>query len=163
MNKKFVIILILVLVVSGVYIVTQQAKKAAEQKVMQKAAEEANRLAAEARKALYEAELVKQRAIAEAKRAEELARQKAAVLQARLSALTEKAKILLNDGKFQEAIDTAKSILSQDADHAQAKSILETAATKLQDFVQQQAGVLQENGKKTLESLTTSLNEAATQ
>ena len=57
MNKNIVITIIVVLVVAGALIVTQQAQKIAEQKAMQiKAAEEANRLATEAKEVLKAAE-----------------------------------------------------------------------------------------------------------
>jgi len=144
MNRNVIILSILVLAIVGTIVVTQKNQKAAELRQMQlKAAEKANKLAAEA-----------QKAINEAKMAEEAAKQAAEALKAKMNGLVVQAKSLLEDNKYQEAINIAKNILSQDANNADAKSILETAMAKLKEIAQQQAEALtKQEAQKTLENL----------
>ncbi len=145
MKKNMIILSVLVLAVVGTIIYTQQQQKTEEQRQMQlKAAEEANKLAAEA-----------QKAINEAKMAEEAAK----ALQTKINELVFQAKTLLESGEHQKAIDIAKNILSQDADNGQAKSILETAMAKLKEIAQKQTEALTEQApQKVLENLNTGLN-----
>jgi uncharacterized protein HemX len=132
MNKNMIVLVVLVLAIAGTLIVTQQNEKAAQQKQAQlKAAEEANRLAAEA-----------QQAINEAKRLEQIAKQEAEALKNKIAGQIAQAKSQIDGGQYQQAIDTAKNVLSYDAENSDAKEILELAMAKLKEIAQQQINAL---------------------
>jgi len=151
-----IIVLILMLVGIGAVIVTRQGQKSplleqarmqATQQAKPTALEEARRVEAEAQKA-------KPMAMDEAKKLQE-----AAELQAALGGLIAQAKSLLESGEYQEAIDTAKNILSQDANNTEAISILETATARLNELVQQQEPALMSDVPKgALNVLTTGVD-----
>jgi len=132
MNKIVVISIIIVVATAGTLIAIRQGENAAQERLGQlKIAENANRLALEA-----------QKAIIDAKRVEEIARREAEALNAQIAGYVLEAKSLLDLGQFQQAIDAAKNVLSQDAANAEAKVILKTAMVKLQEIAQQQINAL---------------------
>jgi len=132
MSKNVIVLVVIIAAIAGTLIIRQQNEKAAQQRKAQlKIAEEANRLAAEAQKALNEA-----------KKLEEIARQEAETLSKQLAVYISEAKSSLNGGQYQQAIDTAKNILSQDAENSEARVILETAVVKLKEIAQQQITTL---------------------
>ena len=132
MNKNVIILLVLVAAIVGTLIVRQQSKQAAQKRHHQlKTAENANRLAAEA-----------QKAINDAKRLEEIARQETEILKKKIATRIFEAKSLLDDDNYQKAIDTAKNVFTLDADNTEAKMILESAMAKLKEIAQQQIDAL---------------------
>jgi len=132
MNKIVVLIIVIIVATIGTLVAIQQGDKAAQERLVQlRIAEKANRLAAEA-----------QRAIAEAKKVEEIDRQEAEVFNTQMATYVFEAKSLLDAGQFQQAIDAAKNVLGQDAQNAEAKVILNTAVVKLQEIAQQQIDAL---------------------
>ena len=178
MNKIAITVLILALAGAGAFIYTRQNQQAAqlEQQIQLKKAAEAKSIAApqekqralaeqakqkaleEAKKIEAEAQKAKQIAMEEAQKAEEAAKQKAAELQTMLSGLIAQAKAFLDSGKFQEAIDMAKNILSQDPNNPEAKSILDQAMAKLKEVAQEKAAsLITEDSSKALGPLTTGL------
>ena len=161
------IVLVLLLIGGGAFYVNKQNQEAAQleqtqlleaQQAKQKTlAEEAKRAAA--KQAKQRALEVARKAEAEAQKAKQLAAQaaekSAAELQSKISGLVAQAKSSLEGGDYQGAIDSAKSVLSQDAGNAEAKSILETAMAKIKDFVKEQAlSNVNEDPAQALESLT---------
>lgn len=132
MKKNVIILIVLIAAIAGTLIVKQQNKKAVQQREAQlRIAEEANRLAAEA-----------QKAITEAKKLEEIARQEAEALKQKIATYAFEARTLLNNGQYQQAIDAAKNILSNDVNNSDAKSILETAVVKLKEIAQEKINAL---------------------
>lgn len=165
MSKSMIIVLVLILVAAGAFIINNQNQKAAQLEQMQlREAEEAKNIEArqarqraleEARRVEAEAQRAKQAALEEAKKLEEAAKQQDAELQTKIGGLIAQAKSLLDGGKYQEAIDMAKNILSQDANNSEAKSILETAMAKLKEMAQEQAtSLIKEDPKKALGVVT---------
>jgi len=132
MNKNVIVLIVIVAAIAGTLIVKQQNEKAAQLREIQlKTAEDANKLAAEA-----------QKAINEAKRLEEIAKKEAEALERQIAKYVYDATTLLNAGQYQQAIDAAKNILSNDANNSDAKAILETAMTKLNEIAQQKINAL---------------------
>lgn len=132
MKKNVIILIVLIAAIAGTLIVKQQNKKAVQQREAQlRIAEEANKLAAEA-----------QKAITEAKKLEEIARQEAEALKQKIATYAFEARTLLNNGQYQQAIDAAKNILSNDVNNSDAKSILETAVVKLKEIAQEKINAL---------------------
>ena len=132
MSKTMIVVIVLIVATGATLVAIQQNEKAAQEKQAQlKIAEDANRLAAEA-----------QKAIDEAKRIEEIARQEAEALSTQIATYVLEAKSLLDAGQHQQAIDAAKNVLGQDANNAEAKVILKTAMAQLKEIAQQQIDAL---------------------
>lgn len=144
MNKKIIVLLVIIAAIVGALVVRQQSEQVALKRHHQlKSTEKANRLAAEA-----------QKAINDAKRIKEIARKKAETLSKKIANRVFEAKSLLDDGSYQKAINAAKSVFALDSDNTEAKMILESAMIKLKEIAQQQIDALakQESQKMIEES-----------
>ena len=132
MTKTRIIIIVLVVATVGTILAIRQGDKAAQKRLVQlKIVEDAQRLAADA-----------QRAINEAKRVERIAREEAEALKTQIATYILEAKTLLDAGQFQQAINAAKNVLGQDSNNAEAKVILETAMVKLKEIAQRHIDAL---------------------
>lgn len=148
MNKNLILVFIVILVVAGAIAVIQQqqstnqieqmAKELEAQRTRQEItrADQAKQQALErATRAEAAVERIKQQTLQEARKIEEAAKQRAEEF---INGLLAQAQSALNNGQYQEAVNLAQNILSQDPNNLQARSIMETAKSKLTEIIQQQ-------------------------
>ena len=161
MNTSRLLIFVVILVVAGTGIIIQQLNSISQVEQMKlNALENVRRLEIRmaeqqavnaqraklqaleaAQKAEAEAQRIKQQALEEARRMEEAARREAEAVKAKINGLVAQAQSLLDSGQYQNALNLATSILSQDANNAAAQSIVAQAREKLKG-VNPQEGVL---------------------